>query len=148
MQFNGEPYLGLPSSDYAPVATRTFTPLNWQTPQTFDLIMVPDDDSRSNTVVMRHAAAGGNYQGHTDDYSIAITDTDVKTRNIVLSVSRSTIAENGGDVDIEVAAALDGADLTSATSVAVTVGAGTAQASDFSAQPNSFTLTIPAVKAR
>ena len=144
LQFNGEPYLGLPSSDYAPVATRTFTPLNWQTPQTFDLIMVPDDDSRSNTVVMRHAAAGGNYQGHTDDYSIAITDTDVKTRNIVLSVSRSTIAENGGDVDIEVAAALDGADLTSATSVAVTVGAGTAQASDFSAQPNSFTLTIPA----
>ena len=122
----------------------TFTPENWDTPQAITLLPVRDADSVQNTVALRHAATGGDYRGFSGNYAVTITDVDAPTENIVLSVDRSEVPEGGGAVSLQVTARLDGAALTSAASVAVTVGAGTADAADFTASPASFTLRIAA----
>ena len=44
--------------------TRTlmFTSTNWDTPQPMNLVPVRDADAVENTVVLRHAATGGDYR--------------------------------------------------------------------------------------
>ena len=73
----------------------TFTPDNWGEPQALSLVAGEDADSVADTVVLRHAASGGDYQDFSGDYPVTITDTDAPTRNIVLSVDPSEVREGG-----------------------------------------------------
>ena len=139
--------LGVSDASLSPILaswTLTFTPDDWDDPQALSLVAGADADSAPDTVQLRHAASGGDYGSVSENYAVTIADTDAPTRNIVLSVDRVEVPEGGGAQTLEVTARLDAAPLTSPASVAVTVGAGTAEAADFAASPATFNLTIAA----
>ena len=143
---SGSGDLALSDETFSPILDEwdlTFTPDNWDVPQALSLVAGDDADSVTDTVVLRHAALGGDYQDFNRDYTVTITDTDAPTRNIVLSVDRSEVSEGAGAQPLRVRARLDGAALTAAATVAVAVGTGTAETStDFAAAPARFNLTI------
>ena len=143
---SGSGDLALSDETFSPILDEwdlTFTPDNWDVPQALSLVAGDDADSVTDTVVLRHAASGGDYQGFNRDYTVTITDTDAPTRNIVLSVDRSEVSEGAGAQPLRVRARLDGAALTAAATVAVAVGTGTAEIStDFAVSPVRFNLTI------
>ena len=139
--------LGVSDASLSPILaswTLTFTPDDWDDPQALSLVAGADADSAPDTVQLGHAAMGGDYQDLNENYTVTITDTDAPTRNIVLSVDRVEVPEGGGAQTLEVTARLDAAPLTAAATVAVTVGAGTATSTDFTALPATFNLTIAA----
>ena len=118
----------------------TFTPQDWSEPRTMTLLA---GDAPDATVSIRHTASGGDY-ALTRDYRVTILDVDAPTQKVLLSVNPTRVAEGDGATSVTVTATLDGAPLTSAVGVAVTIAGGTAEASDFTVGSSSFTLTIPA----
>ena len=118
--------------------TLTFTPANWSNPQGMSVLTTDDGN-----VQLRHSAAGGDYDGHSDDYAVTVLDIGKETEGVVLTVDRTEIAESAGVTPVTVTASLDGAVLQAATAVSVTVGPDTASTDDFTASPPAFTLTIP-----
>ena len=141
LSLSNEGFTALPDDEWR----LTFTPDNWDEPQPLHLIPGGDDDSVTNTVRLGHAASGGDYGSVREDYPVTLTDVDAPSRNVALSVDRSEVPEGGGAQTLRVTARLDGAALTSAATVAVTVGTGTAETStDFAASPATFDLTIAA----
>ena len=59
-------------------ASHTFTPADWNTPQTFTVSGVADDDRDNESVTVSHSAASsdGKYDGiAADSVSVAVTDT-------------------------------------------------------------------------
>ena len=124
--------------------TLTFTPSNWSEPQRFSAYMHSDEQSVDITTTIRHVAAGGDYAGLQEDYPVRVVDNEKETTGVLLTVDRTEIAEGAGTTNVKVTAILNGAVLDEATSVAVSVGAGTASEADFTASPATFTLTIPA----
>ena len=80
--------------------------------------------------------------GDPPDRTLTITDNEFPSRTVTLSVSPSEIQE-GVSQTVTVTAELDGAGRTGETQIAITVGTGTAAATDFS-PVTGFTLTIPA----
>ena len=123
--------------------TLTFTPSNWSEPQRLTTYMHSVGESVDATTI-RAVAAGGDYAGHRDEYPVRVVDNEKETTGVLLTVDRTEIAEGAGTTNVKVTAILNGAVLDEATSVAVSVGAGTASEADFTASPATFTLTIPA----
>ena len=80
--------------------------------------------------------------GDPPDRTLTITDNEFPSRTVTLSVSPTDIRE-GVSQTVTVTAELDGAARPDPTEIAITVGAGTAAATDFS-PVTGFTLTIPA----
>ena len=76
------------------------------------------------------------------DRTLTITDNEIPSRTVTLSVSPSDIRE-GVSRTVTVTAELDGAARTGETQIAISVGPGTAAATDFEVVAG-FTLTIPA----
>ena len=141
LSLSNEGFTALPDDEWR----LTFTPDNWDEPQPLHLIPGGDDDSVTNTVRLGHAASGGDYGSVREAYPVTLTDVDAPSRNVALSVDRSEVPEGGGAQTLRVTARLDGAALTSAATVAVTVGTGTAETStDFAASPATFDLIIAA----
>ena len=86
-------------SSYAVVFRRTavpltFTPANWNIPQTVRLTAAHDDDARDGAVVLTHAASGGGYGG-VPPATLRVTVADDDEVGIVLSKSALTIGEGG-----------------------------------------------------
>ena len=80
--------------------------------------------------------------GDPPDRTLTITDNEFPSRTVTLSVSPTDVQE-GVSQTVTVTAELDGAARPDPTEIAITVGAGTAAATDFS-PVTGFTLTIPA----
>ena len=81
---------------------------------------------------------------NVDPATLTITENDAMPARVILSLNPSTVSEGAGGTPVQVTATLDGAALTSATSVTVSVAGDSATAGiDFDAV-NDFTLTIPA----
>ena len=90
------------------------------------------------------ATVSGSANGLTvDPATLTITENDAMPAKVILSLDPSTVSEGSGGTPIEVTATLDGAALTSPTTVTVSVAGDTATTADFGAV-NDFTLTIPA----
>ena len=88
---------------------------------------------------------GGSTSGLTVDVAtLTITDNDAMPAKVILSLDPSTVSEGAGETTVDVIATLDGAALTSATSVTVSVDGGTATATTDFGTVSDFTLTIPA----
>ena len=88
---------------------------------------------------------GGTTTGLTvDPATLTITDNDTEPTRVILSVDPATVSEGAGETTVTVTATLDGAALTSATVVRVSVEDGTATAGTDFATVSSFRLTIPA----
>ena len=102
-----------------------------------------DNDVEAPNKRVTVSAAAQNAFGVEDppDRTLTITDNEVPSTAVTLSVSPSDIRE-GDSQTVTVTAELDGAARTGETQIAITVGAGTAATTDF--QPvTGFTVIIP-----
>lgn len=79
-----------------------------------------------------------------DTATLTITENDAMPAKVILSVDPSIVSEGAGRTTVTVKGTLDGAALTSATSVTVSVDGDTATAATDFGTVNDFTLTIPA----
>ena len=97
--------------------------------------------------MVAHGVTGGDYDGFVPDpYAVTVTDSDVPSTEVRLSVVPTGVAEDAGATTVTVTGQLDGAPRTSDTVVTVRVeapGSGTdaAEGGDFEPVAN-FPLTI------
>ena len=97
-----------------------------------------DEDTETLTV-------SGTTDGLTvDSATLEITDNDTASTKVTLSVDPDAVSEDAGETTVTVTGTLDGAARTSATSVTVSVGDGTATSGTDFDTVSSFPLTISA----
>ncbi len=133
-------------------ATMTFTPSNWNNPQTVTVTGVDDSVAKSSgkrTAVINHTAKSSdrNYQDATAQLTATVTDDDAANAVINLSTDVSSVNEDIGSAQtVTVTATLaNGLTFDTAKTVAVSVtDSGAQNAVKFSASPNTFNITIPA----
>ena len=122
-----------------------FTASDWNRAQTVTVAVPPDADSVDEVVTVRHAVSGGDYAGSSAaDVVVKVFDADQTASGVLLALSPSRLAEDAGATAVGVTARLGSGALGTATAVSVAFGGGTASASDYRAQPERFTLIIPA----
>ena len=117
----------------------SFTPSNWDTPQTVTVTALGDSDPADDTKQIRYTVAG--YAGGevTNQLAVEVTVIDDDKPTVSLSLSPSSISENGGVATVT--ATLDAAS-PATTTIMVTAATGTnAVAGDF-ALSSAKTLTI------
>ena len=127
-------------------ASLTFTRSNWNTPKKVTVRAEQDADQTADSATISHSVSGADYgdAGVTaQDVSVSATDDDVPSTEIRLAISADTVAEDGGPLTLTVTGTLDAAPEAAATTVMLSVEAGTAQSGvDFEAVA-PMTLTIP-----
>ena len=128
----------------------TFTPANWNTPQTVTVTGTPDSDTVDVTVTFFLSAVSNDadYHGFFRSPALTITVTDVPT--LAFNSAMASVVE-GGSVTLSLS--LSSA-LAAASSVNVVATPGTAQPADYTApatplalaaRTTAFTLTLGAV---
>ena len=122
----------------------TFTATTWSTAQTVTVEAAEDADAETDTATVSHTVAGADYGSETaSDVSVTVSENEIASTAVTLSVAPSSVSESGGATVLTVTGTLNQAPLTSAKTVTVSVSAGTASSSDFGAV-SDFTLTIGA----
>ena len=137
-----------PEVSVSPV-TLTFTPGNWATAQTVTVEADQDDDAEDDEATVEHEVSGGDYGSNgvtAADVAVTVDDDETASAKLTLSVEPPSVAEDAGETEVTVTGRLDGAPLTSATEVAVSVGASddTAMEGTDYATVGELTLTIEA----
>ena len=124
--------LTIPTGSRTGTATFTLTPTNddfGEGPETLSVKGTPTGTAAGLTVV---------------NTQITITDDDLVSTGLTLTVSPPSVAENAGATSVTVTATLAFDPLQDATAVAVSVGGGTAMAGTDYAAVSDFTVTIAA----
>ena len=75
--------------------------------------------------------------------SVTVNDNDAPSTGVDLSVMPPKVREDAGAGSVSVTAQLNGAAFSVATTVSVSVSAGTAMSGDYTASPTSFAIVIP-----
>ena len=137
------------ASDFTAVTDFTLTIPALATSGTaeFTLFPVDDDVAEGNeTVTVSGTTAASGLTVATPGATVTITDNDVVSSSITLSVNPAVVSEGVGasGAPVTVNAMLNAGARTTDTEVTVSVAAGTASEDDFAAVTN-FTLTIPAL---
>ena len=130
-------------------ATLTFTPGNWNTAQTVTVEADQDDDAEDDEATVEHEVSGGDYGSNgvtAADVAVTVDDDETASAKLTLSVDPPSVAEDAGETEVTVTGRLDGAPRTSATEVAVSVGASDDTATEGTdyATVGELTLTIEA----
>ena len=110
----------------------TFTPSDWNTPQTVTLNAVQDADTVAETVTLTHVASGGGYDGVGADFAAAVADDDAPA--LILSPTSATLIEGGEAATYTVA-------LTTLPTAAVTVMVSNPDEDAVTVSPVSLTFT-------
>ena len=125
----------------------TFTTGNWSTAQTVTVSAAQDADADADTATIEHAVSGGDYGSeNADGVVVTVTEDEMASSKVTLTVSAPTVAEDAGATQVTVTAELDAVPRASATVVTVSVGATgepATEGADYIAV-NDFSLTIPA----
>ena len=130
-------------TDYARVNNFTLTINAGQTSGTATFTLTPTNDllgEGDETISVTGTVSGLSVSGT----ELTITDDEVVSTEVELTVSLSSVEENAAGTSVTVTGSLDGGARTSDTPVTVTVGAsgdGAAEGTDYAAV-NNFTLTI------
>ena len=137
-----------PEVSVSPV-TLTFTPGNWNTAQTVTVEADQDDDAEDDEATVEHEVSGGDYGSNgvtAADVAVTVDDDETASAKLTLSVEPPSVAEDAGETEVTVTGRLDGAPRTSATEVAVSVGASDDTATEGTdyATVGELTLTIEA----
>ncbi len=127
---------GEDSEDWSDV-TLTFTPGNWDVPQ-----WVNYGPTNGGTYTITHAATGGDYAGLVGNYTVTVFDLGGTSNTVSLTTDHEEIAESDGATVVEVTSRLNGGDNAEAIPVVVTVSPGTASTDDYTASPETLTMTI------
>ena len=122
---------------------------NWDRPQRVTVTAQDETDptdTDDETATITHTVSGGDYAGETaTNVAVTVEDDEAESDEVVLTVNRETVAEGAGRTTVTVTGTLNGAPRTDETAVSVEVTPGTAtQGTDFTVDPTTFTLTIPA----
>ena len=130
------------------ISSLTFTPSNWETAR--DLILIVNSDSNSVTEMesIGHTGSGGDYGGYRQSLTVTIVDDDAAASGVLLQAAPAAVGESDGPTSVVVRATLNGAALGTATTVSVTVGEGTASSTDYTANPGTLAIVIPADTAQ
>ena len=103
------------------------------------------DGGPSKTILIRGSLSDGTTGvGAPNTVSLTITDDEVESTSIALSVSHTAVSEDAGTTSVTVTGTLNSLPRDDATEVDVSVASGTATAGTDFAAVDSFTLTIPA----
>ena len=126
-----------------------FQPGRWDTAQEVEVEAAQDSGADDESATISHTVSGGDYAGETvADVDVTVEDDEAPSTEVQLTVSRpasATVSEGAGRTTVTVTGTLNGATRTDATEVNISVTADTAtQGDDFTADPASFILTIPA----
>ena len=108
----------------------TFTPTDWNAPQTVRLTAAEDADFTDDQVMLRLAASGGGYAGVTHSVAVTISDNDVAA----LRAPTSAVVPEGDSRDLSVA-------LSSVPSGTVTVTVTGHAGTDLTPAPLELTFT-------
>ena len=127
--------------------TLTFSPSNWDTPQTVTVSAVEDSDASNDTATIAHAVSGADY-GSIPAASVQVMVNDNGTVSTVLTLEASPeiVQEEDRTRMVTLTGTLNKAPWTTHMHVLVTVGAagdGAIEGVDYS-QVADLTLTIPA----
>ena len=141
---------GSPDVTALPV-TKTFTPSEWNVPQTVTVSVAHDGDAVNDTATVSHTVSGGDYGGVTAE-SVEVTVTEAATEaatestEVTLTLSPAVVSEGAGSAGqtVTVTGTLNSGTRAEATVVTVTVRDGTATAGNDFTPVTGFTLTIPA----
>ena len=109
---------------------------DWHEPQTVTVRAAEDADADDDAATVSHAVSGGDYGANgvtADPVTVFVTDDEVPSTGVTLSVSPDEVDEGQGRTDLTVTGTLNGAALAANTTVSLSVSAGTASASDFTA---------------
>ena len=109
----------------------TFTMNDWSNPKSITVTAVSDTDTVNDIDTVTHSLTSTDsvYSGiNVDDVTVTVNDDDAPSTEIQLSVSPATVGEGADATNITVTGRLNGATLSSATVVNLTVGSGTATA--------------------
>ena len=132
-------------SDVAVSPSRVrFTPSDWNTPKRVTVSAAQDLDQTPDSATIAHTVGGADYGAENvlaQDVEVTVTDDDVASTAIVLSLSNDTVQESGGARQIVVSAELDASPLDVDTVVTLKLGTGSASDGDFVAI-TPVTLTI------
>ena len=104
----------------------TFTKSNWDTVQTVTVLGIQDADAANETATIGHTLIGADYGANSvtvDDVSVIVSDDETASTGIALTVSHEGIDEDAGATTVTVTGTLNHAPRTSATALAVSVGA-------------------------
>ncbi len=76
----------------------TFTPSNWNDPQTVTIQALDDQDTDNEQFMLTHSASGGGYDDETASLEVRINDLGILT----ISIFDAEVSEGGGYVDLQV----------------------------------------------
>ena len=128
----------------------TFTTSTWETARTVTVSAAEDADAEDDDATIEHSVSGGDYASETaSDVTVTVKDNEKPSTKVTLMVNPASVDEDAEATTVTVTGTLDGAPRTSATSVAVSVGAAgdaATEGTDYASVAN-FTLTISAGQA-
>lgn len=123
--------------------TLTFTPENWNIPQTVTVTASEDVDALNDEVTLTHFVPVGPPGLGRPALRVTVIDDEMPSTAIELNSDTTTVSESGGQRTVTVTAALNATPVTRDTVVRVDVGSGTAgQFFDFRTV-DPFTILIP-----
>ena len=125
----------------------TFTTANWNDVQEVTVSAAHDADADADTATVEHAVSGADYSSVlADDVAVTVTEDDMVSTKVTLTVSATAVAENAGATQVTVTGELDGVAMSTATVVTVSVGASADTATEGTdyTDVSDLTLTIPA----
>ena len=131
----------------------SFTTSSWKTPKTVTVRARQDLDEAADRATVEHAVSGADYGENNvtaDPVGVTVSDDDIPSVEIRLSLSADTVREGGGAQRLTVTAELDGAPETAPVAVTLTlegIGSGATAGEDFAAAA-PVTLTIGAGSTR
>ena len=133
----------------------TFTASNWKTPQRVTVSAGHDGDEEPDTATVEHHVSGADYgeAGVTaGTVEVSVSDDDIASTEIRLSLSADSVREGGGAQRLTVTAELNGDDRDEDTVVTLTPAVagqtpGDASEDDFAADPATLTIRPGQVRA-
>ena len=146
-------------------ASLTFRVSNWNTAQTVTVTAAADDDAVDDTASVRadqdldqtadsasiaHTVSGADYGDESvtaSGVSVSVSDDDIPSTEVRLSLSANSVPESAGAQHLTVKAELNASPETADTAVTLTLEAGSAQTDDFVAF-GPVTVTIPSGQLR
>ena len=125
----------------------SFTTSSWSRAQTVTVRAAHDLDKLADSATVEHAVSGADYGENSvtaDDVGVTVTDDDVPSTAIALSVSPATVREGASATRLTVTAELDASPEAAATEVTLSLAGLTATSGTDFAAVDPVTLTLPA----
>ena len=129
-------------------ASRSFNAASWETPKVFTVTAAEDGNAASEAGTVSFSAAGADYADARipNDVAVTVTDDDVASTRVRLTVSPVAFDEDAGATVVTVTGTLNGATRSVDTVATLVTPIGTAfPEDDYTLEtPDPFTLTIDA----